>query len=138
MKLELIFIALLLVVVFLVQPPVLSAQAKMKGDPDYKEPFVAFILSFLIPGLGQIYVGDMNRGLIFLGIWVGLWVVSWALFYATLGVSFFIAPLVTLAFAVYAGIDAMNLAKKHNAGGGPIALLEKIRPNSAPIIVVTR
>ena len=137
MKLELTVLALLLVAVFIVQPPILSAQARTPGSADYKDPMIAFVLSFLIPGLGQIWVGDMNRGLIFLGIWIGLWVVSWALVYATLGVSFIIAPLITLAFAVYAGIDAMNLAKKHNAGGPPIALLEKIRPNPAPVIIVS-
>lgn len=135
MKLELSVLAVLLVLVFLVQPTVLSAQAKVKGDPDYKDPFIAFILSFLIPGLGQIFVGDMTRGLIFLGIWIGIWVVSWVLVVATLGVAFFIAPLITLAFAVYAGLDAMKLANKHNAGGPPIALLEKVRPNLQPVIV---
>ena len=135
MKLELSVITVLLIAAFLVQPAVLSAQAR-PGDPDYKEPMLAFLFSFLIPGLGQIWVGDMTRGLIFFGIYVGIWVLAGVLLYATIGLSFIFAPLVALAFSVYAGIDAMNLAKKYNAGGGRLALLEEGSPNLQPVIAV--
>lgn len=135
MKLELSIITVVLIAAFLVQPAVLSAQAG-PGDPDYKDPWLAFLFSFLVPGLGQIWVGDTTRGLIFLGIYAGIWVLSGVIFYATLGWSFVLAPLVALAFSVYAGIDAMNLAKRYNAGGARLALLEEGSPNLQPVIAV--
>jgi TM2 domain-containing membrane protein YozV len=43
-------------------------------------PGVAAVLSFLIPGLGQIYNGDILRGLFWLIITPGLWIFSAGLF----------------------------------------------------------
>jgi TM2 domain-containing membrane protein YozV len=39
-------------------------------------PGVAAVLSFLIPGVGQLYNGDILRGLIWLIITPGLWIGS--------------------------------------------------------------
>lgn len=43
-------------------------------------PGVAALLSFLIPGIGQIYNGDVLRGLFWLIITPGLWIFSAGLF----------------------------------------------------------
>jgi len=43
-------------------------------------PGVAALLSFLIPGLGQIYNGDVLRGLFWLIITPGLWIGSAGMF----------------------------------------------------------
>ena len=43
-------------------------------------PGVAALLSFLIPGVGQIYNGDILRGLFWLIITPGLWLGSAGLF----------------------------------------------------------
>ena len=41
----------------------LSGQSK----PSYKSPWVAFLLSYIIPGGGQIYNGEIIKGLVFTG-----------------------------------------------------------------------
>ena len=44
----------------------LSEQSK----PSYKSPWVAFLLSYIIPGSGQIYNGEIIKGLVFTGTFV--------------------------------------------------------------------
>ena len=44
------------------------------------KPGTAAVLSFFIPGLGQIYNGDILRGVFWLIITPGFWVMSAALF----------------------------------------------------------
>src|SRR3990172_5681574 len=44
----------------------LSKQSK----PSYKSPWVAFLLSYIIPGSGQIYNGEIIKGLVFTGTFV--------------------------------------------------------------------
>ena len=40
------------------------------GKPSYKSPWVAFLLSYIIPGGGQIYNGEIIKGLVFTGTFV--------------------------------------------------------------------
>jgi TM2 domain-containing membrane protein YozV len=44
-----------------------------------KEPGVALLLSFFMPGLGQIYNGDVGKGIIFfISFWILVWVfIGW-------------------------------------------------------------
>ncbi len=65
-----------------------------------KSEAVALLLSFLFPGLGQIYVGKVGRGLAFL---IGTIVLT----IITFGIGGFIVW-------VWNIIDAYNQAKKHN------------------------
>ena len=53
-------------------------------------PIVAAILSFIIPGLGQILLDDSQKGLKFIVIWI---------------------ILAILAFSIYAAYDAYKLAQ---------------------------
>jgi TM2 domain-containing membrane protein YozV len=65
-------------------------------------PIIAAILSFFIPGLGQIIAGETKKGLIFL---VAI-IVIWAL-------VAFVGPMIsiiTFLFGVYAAYDAYKLA----------------------------
>ncbi|MBI5681300.1 MAG: hypothetical protein HZC47_10430 [Methanobacterium sp.] len=63
---------------------------------------VAAILSFIIPGLGQILLGETQKGLIFLVIAIILIVLSSVL-------SMYIG-IISLLFAIYAAYDAYQLA----------------------------
>jgi TM2 domain-containing membrane protein YozV len=45
-----------------------------------RHPGTAAVLSFLIPGLGQIYNGDFLRGLFWLVITTGSWILTVGLF----------------------------------------------------------
>lgn len=64
---------------------------------------LAAILSFLFPGIGQIYAGEMKKGIIFFIIFIIL-----VALYLTFG---FIIGIIELIFAIYAAYDAYNLAK---------------------------
>ncbi|MHA1595730.1 MAG: zinc-ribbon domain-containing protein [Candidatus Baldrarchaeia archaeon] len=71
-----------------------------------KSPGVAAILSLLIPGLGQIYVGRVGRGLLILFIVMPLTFVI-----ASLTLIFVFLPLIIWIWQIF---DAYNLAKKYN------------------------
>ncbi|MHA1225152.1 MAG: DUF6677 family protein [Candidatus Hodarchaeales archaeon] len=61
-----------------------------------KDPTLAGILSFLIPGLGQIYAGNAIKGILF--------------FIATFGGMFLIIP--GIVFWIISIFDAVSEAKK--------------------------
>jgi TM2 domain-containing membrane protein YozV len=71
-----------------------------------KEPLLALILSFFIPGLGQVYNGNTNNGIIL----IIATVISWIL--TSVCVGFFIF----IALWVYAMYDAYTTAEKINRG----------------------
>ena len=75
---------------------------------DLKNPGLAAILSFLIVGAGQIYNGQIAKGLLFMVIQV----VNFILIICT----FFLWTPVYLVMFVYVICDAYNVAKKINAG----------------------
>jgi TM2 domain-containing membrane protein YozV len=70
-------------------------------EPTHKDPAVAAILSFFVPGLGQVYNGDMGRGLLFF-------------FGCAIGYLLLIIPgVLVFVFCIY---DAYDTAKKINIG----------------------
>ena len=64
---------------------------------------LAAILSFLFPGIGQIYAGEMQKGIIFFVIFLILVALTYT-------VSFYVS-IIELIFAIYAAYDAYMLAK---------------------------
>lgn len=66
-------------------------------------PIVAAILSFILPGLGQIIAGETKKGVIFIVIAIVLW--------ALLLPTVFISGIILLIFAIYAAYDAYKLAQ---------------------------
>ncbi len=66
---------------------------------------LAAVLSLLLVGAGQMYCGRVGRGLAFLGGYV----VSVLLMFVVIG--FLLAPVVF----IWALVDAINLANRHNA-----------------------
>ncbi|MHB8632820.1 MAG: hypothetical protein ACYDBQ_02470 [Thermoplasmatota archaeon] len=76
-----------------------------------KDPGIAGLLSFLIPGLGTMYAGKVGSGIVVFVLWLG----AWFYFLASLQGG---VPLVTgiILLAVYgAGIwDAVWTVRKHN------------------------
>ncbi|MCD1293663.1 hypothetical protein CUJ83_01470 [Methanocella sp. CWC-04] len=71
-----------------------------------REPILALVLSFLLPGLGQIYNGDTNRGILFV---IGT-LMAWLLTSVCIGIFIF------LGLWVYAMYDAYLTAEKINRG----------------------
>jgi tetratricopeptide (TPR) repeat protein len=73
-------------------------------SPELKSPLLAAIMSFLIPGLGQMYTGNTLRGILLLiGAFVGF-------------IILLVPGFIVLAYAVY---DAYKTAKKINSGQVP-------------------
>ncbi len=70
----------------------------------YKNPSVALVLSFFWTGLGQIYNGQILKGVIFIVIYA----LSWSLM--LIAVGFITTPILW----IWGMVDASNSAKKIN------------------------
>jgi len=126
MKVERALLVFGLVGLFLCLPNFAISKELKPGDPGYKDPAIAALISFVILGGGQIYVGDITRGLIFLfagyaAIFIGALLISWVIFWVG-----------WLAVGIYSVYDAYNLAKKYNAQGGKLKVTEVGVPNPEP------
>ncbi len=74
-----------------------------------KSPGVAAVLSFFVTGLGQIYNGQILKGLIFMAIALLNVLLMWVL------IGFLTAPL----FWIYGIYDAYRSAERLNRGQAP-------------------
>jgi TM2 domain-containing membrane protein YozV len=70
----------------------------------YKNPATATILSFFVMGLGQIYNGQIGKGIVF----IILYAISWLLMFVFIG--FITTPILW----IWGMIDANRSAKKIN------------------------
>jgi len=76
--------------------------------------------SFVVPGLGQLLNDQMDRALIHFGVSVAIWTLG---FYSALILPpmVFATPALALAWHIYSGFDAYNVAKDQ---GFTIGLVE--------------
>ncbi|WP_255192601.1 hypothetical protein [Natronobeatus ordinarius] len=82
------------------------------GSDDVNE-ILAAVLSFIIPGIGQIYNGQTTRGAAFLGGLVVFWIFTFIMMFLLVGfLMMFFAPLIHIAAAA----DAYIQAGKINSG----------------------
>lgn len=79
-------------------------------QPAEKSEVIAAILSFLLPGAGQIYNGDVGKGAILIGVVI----VNIFLIIITFGLWAIIAIPVNLILMVYAVYDAYTTTRKNN------------------------
>ena len=68
-------------------------------------PIIAAVLSFLIPGLGQAYAGDIKKGVIFFIIMILFVVVGTWIF------NSLVVHLLGFIYALYTAYDAYQMAK---------------------------
>ena len=66
---------------------------------------LAAILSFLIPGLGQAYAGDIKKGIIFFVIAIVLAIIMTLIF------QHWVVYLVDIIYCIYAAYDAYQMAQ---------------------------
>jgi|GEM_PF-3830359 len=126
MKLEIKILFLLVGFFLLAQPVLLDAKVLRAGDSGYKDPFIALILSLILPGLGHIYAGESSKGLIYLLIYIGIFVVAGILLFSTLlGWGWWLGWLLGFAFAIWVALDSMQAAKRTNERGGRVSLLDQ-------------
>ena len=69
-------------------------------------PIIAAIASFIIPGIGQMYAGDIKRGAIFLVIAIIFFAIRQ---FASLTIGL-IFSVITIIYNIYAAYDAYKLA----------------------------
>ncbi|MCR5589538.1 MAG: hypothetical protein K6F72_07975 [Bacteroidales bacterium] len=96
--------------------------------PPYKSPALAFVGSMIIPGLGQMYNDEVEKGLVFLGADI----VAWGLFYFTLGndiIPYFFAA-IGAGIHIVAPVEAAISADKTNQRHGYLALYPSINKAS--------
>lgn len=79
----------------------------------HKEPILSLILSFFIPGLGQVYNGQLMKGIVILALYVILWVVSGLLMVILIGFCTMVLPILIWVYAMY---DAYVVAGRVNRG----------------------
>lgn len=96
--------------------PVAPAAAPAAQPAQRKSPVLAVVLSFFICGLGQIYNGQVMKGLMFLLLYILLWVVAGFLVIAVVGFCLFPLPLLLWLYGLY---DAYTVAEKINRGESP-------------------
>jgi len=101
--------------------------ASKVGQKSDQDPMVAAIVSFIVPGVGNVISGNTDRGLVFLGIWItwlvlgwgiGLFIFGTVIAFFTFGLGFvLIGLLVSLvelvihlvaAYDAYRGIQAID------------------------------
>ena len=87
-----------------VEPP--PAPSQQQGYIERKSEGIAAVLSFLFVGLGQIYNGEIGKGILFIIVGVVI------LFTAIILIGFILYPI----FWIYNIYDAYDTAKKINAG----------------------
>jgi signal peptidase I len=77
-----------------------------------RDPFKAFILSFLTPGLGQLYNGQLKRAVLlyFLGLFIVIFLSSSGLFFSFYGMVGGLA--ITLGYMIFVLIDAAITARR--------------------------
>ena len=68
-------------------------------------PILAAILSFILPGIGQIYAGDTQKGIIFIVVAIVLGLIIRLILRQWFG------KIIDLAYHIYAAYDAYQLAK---------------------------
>lgn len=103
--------------------PAAAATAGVMTAPARKEPIFSIILSFLIPGLGQIYNGQVKKGIILLVSYIALWIAMMVIYLAgtvvTMGFGalccapLFLIPVIEWLYGMY---DAYVVANKLNRG----------------------
>lgn len=70
-----------------------------------KNKMLAVILSFLIPGVGQLYLGEKKKGIIFLILLFGVYILAATSDVATVGILILIVASIWDCFR-YKSIDA--------------------------------
>ena len=68
-------------------------------------PILAAILSFILPGIGQIYAGDTQKGIIFIVVAIVLGVIIRLILRQWFG------KIIDFAYHIYAAYDAYQMAK---------------------------
>lgn len=79
------------------------------GPPHEHLPWVAALLSFLIPGIGQIYNQQTTKGAVFIAVYLIGWTVTYILMYVCVG--FLLVPIM-VGFWIVAIIDAAMIGQK--------------------------
>jgi TM2 domain-containing membrane protein YozV len=118
-------------------------QASMRASAPKKDPAVAFVLSLLIPGAGQVYNGEVGKGALQLGLDVGatvLWLTNvpgtdWSGYERDTGdAGLFNAGLAIMVVTdLWSMIDAPLSASAINRRNGQISMLQAHSVTLTPV-----
>ena len=85
--------------------------------PRKRKPWLAALMSFYAPGLGQVYCGRLIRGIwLFAGFWACVTIVLAILVYGRLGIfNLILSAVIGIGYCLFVIIDAAGLAKHAGA-----------------------
>ncbi len=88
----------------------LSSENSLQSQPE-KQPWIAVILSQVIPGTGQIYAGYLFRGLVIFAVWIGSVIIAfWSLLRPDIN-----AVITLLGFLIHFALGFWNLFDAHSS-----------------------
>lgn len=87
--------------------------------PARKEPAIAVLISFFIPGVGHLYAGDTNTGVLLLAIYLGILIFDFILAFTIIGILLFVLTIpASLIVWIYAMVDSYGKATAYNRSWG--------------------
>lgn len=95
------------------KPSAVPSAAPVAPAPERKEPLISLLLSIIVPGFGQLYNGEMLKGIILVVAYTASWFIT-LLSYRYVRVlccGFILLPLLIILFGAY---DAYSTANKLN------------------------
>ena len=98
-----------------------SLSKSLEGSLSHGEKniWIALILGLIIPGVGHIYIWEIEKGVKLLLIAIALWILGVVLSVILIGFIFFLGCFV---LALYSAYDAWVMAKSYNERGGFTAI----------------
>ncbi|NQU24927.1 MAG: hypothetical protein HQ567_26890 [Candidatus Nealsonbacteria bacterium] len=87
-----------------------SSRYRVRSQPA-KSPGIALVLSFFWPGLGQLYVGDLVKGLLMMFL---LPTVALIVILLTGETGYYVACAVSICIWIYGMFDAYTSAERYN------------------------
>lgn len=79
-----------------------------------RNPILSFILSFFISGLGQVYDGELRKGLLYLIIFFPILVLLGLIGLQSKFIGFIIVLCIIFIYKLFVGIEAYRTSKKAN------------------------
>ncbi len=72
------------------------------------------VASFVLPGLGQLINDEMDKAILHFVVGVAIYGIGFGVGWYVSPYVAYLTPVLGLAWAVYSGFDAYNVAKDHN------------------------
>jgi len=87
--------------------------AAVGASAQSSDAWIPGLASFVLPGLGQVLNDDIDKAILHFGVDVGILALGWYIG-VLVPYGYFAIPALHLAWAIYSGLDAYNVAKEQH------------------------